>query len=62
MNGMYRNGKLNRGGWGVVFYLLMLRLYGIAVEPGAWWNDTGRGIKIKYKRIIVNIVNEIKWP
>jgi hypothetical protein len=36
----------------------MLRLYGIAVEPGAWWNDTGRGIKIKYKII----VNEIKWP
>jgi hypothetical protein len=57
MNGMYRNGKLNKGGWGVVFYLLMLRLHGIAVEPGAWGTDTGRGIKIKYKR---NIVNEVK--
>jgi len=25
----------------------MLRLHGTAAEPGAWWNDTGRGIKIK---------------
>jgi len=30
-----------------VFYLLMLRLHVTAAEPGAWWNDAGRGIKIK---------------
>jgi hypothetical protein len=37
----------------------MLKLHGIAIEPGAWWNDTARVIKIKHKR---KIVNELKWP